>query len=101
TVDKDIIKERLGADPPCIYAENCKLEHDEGKAHEYHEDYEDMSGCQTEGFSNCDTETGLTPPQVMIREDIPLFKEEWIEDLTHYSNTTSILPSSEFSISLN
>ncbi|CAG8474890.1 34316_t:CDS:1, partial [Racocetra persica] len=44
-----------------------------------------------------------TPPQVMIREDIPLFKEEWIDDQTHYSNTTSILPSSstEFSISTN
>ncbi|CAG8474870.1 34315_t:CDS:2 [Racocetra persica] len=61
TVDKDIIKEQLGA--RCGPArENIKivnLEHEKGKAHEYQKDYEDMSGCQTEGFSNCDTETGL------------------------------------------
>ncbi|CAG8559558.1 17343_t:CDS:2 [Cetraspora pellucida] len=47
-------------EPPCMYTENCNLEHNEGKAHGYQEDYEDMSGCQTEGFSNCNSETGLT-----------------------------------------
>ncbi|CAG8559574.1 17344_t:CDS:2 [Cetraspora pellucida] len=66
-------------------------------------------------FSSTQKKSLTTPSsQVMIREDIPLFKEEWIDDRTDYSNTTSILPSSpsqspievynnptDFSISLN
>ncbi|CAG8497213.1 5079_t:CDS:2 [Scutellospora calospora] len=51
---------RQAITPPCMYTEDCNLEHDEANAHGYQEDYEDILGSQNEGFTNCDIETGLT-----------------------------------------